>query len=131
MVVLPLALACFAFQSILSPVANLLAIPVTELLVVPLALLGALLDPLVPSFAGVVLRVGAQLMKWVFDVLHWLASADLLFTPAREPSITALLGAFVGIAVLLSPMTLRLRLTGLLWLSPLLMPRHRRRRSAD
>lgn len=121
-VVLPLALACFAFQSVLSPLANLVAIPVTGFFVVPLILFGVLVDPLLPQFAGEVLRLAAQLMEFVFVVLRWLATADLIFTAARAPSAIALFGALVGVAVLLSPMTWRLRLLGLAWLAPLLMP---------
>lgn len=121
-VVLPLALACFGFQSWLSPLANLLAIPITGLLVVPLTLSAVLLEPIVPAVAEQLVRLAATLMQGVFVVLDWLAAIDLVFMPANAPSIGALLAALIGVAVLLSPMALRVRLIGLFWLAPLVVP---------
>lgn len=121
-VMLPLALACFAYQSLLSPIANLFAVPVTGLLIVPLTLLAVVIDPLLPELAGAVLRAAALLMQWIFVLLAALKDLDWLYTPPRAPSSLVLLGALMGVTVLLSPVGLRLRLIGLFWLAPLVAP---------
>ena len=121
-VILPLALACFAYQSLLSPIANLFAVPITGLLIVPLTLLAVVIDPLLPELAGIALRAAAVLMHWVFVLLEALKDLDWLYTPPRAPTPLVLLGALIGVAVLLSPVGLRLRLTGLFWLAPLIVP---------
>ncbi|MFT5446241.1 MAG: competence protein ComEC [Gammaproteobacteria bacterium] len=122
LVMLPLALACFAYQSLLSPIANLFAVPVTGLLVVPLTLLAVVIDPLLPELAGAALRAAALLMQWVFVLLAALKDLGWLYTPPRAPSALVLLGALIGVTVLLSPVGLRLRLIGLFWLAPLIVP---------
>lgn len=115
---LPLLLALGLPVSASGPLANLVAVPVVGLLVVPLALVGTLLLP-VPS-------VGAALLwaaGWVLDLLFELLMLLALWLPAWLPSALpfwAWLLVALGALVLLLPAALPMRSLGALLLLPLL-----------
>lgn len=61
-VLFPLAVLCFSYQSLAAPLANLLAVPVTGALAVPLILAGLALDAAAPVPGGVLLRAGGHVL---------------------------------------------------------------------
>lgn len=100
----------------LAPLANLIAIPVVGLLVVPLTLLGALVMAIAPD-AVLLLDVAAWLMGWVLQGLEWLA---LHSPPGDVPALPnwALILAVLAAFVLVLP-----RGSGVRWLAlPMLVP---------
>lgn len=115
---LPLLLALGLPVSASGPLANLLAVPVVGLLVVPLALLGTLLLPVPWLGAGLLWLAGAAL-----DLLFSLLAQLALWLPAWLPStlpLWAWLLVALGALVLLLPAALPLRSLGALLLLPLL-----------
>jgi competence protein ComEC len=115
---LPLLLALGLPVSVSGPLANLLAVPVVGLLVVPLALLGTLLLPL-PGVGAALLWVAG----WLLDVLFELLARLALWLPAWLPSDLpwwAWLLVALGSLVLLLPAALPMRSLGVLLLLPLL-----------
>jgi competence protein ComEC len=70
---LPLMLAMFQQLSLVAPLANMLAVPVFDLLLVPLTLLGALALGVAPDVAGLLFQLAAWLLHWLWQVLTWLA----------------------------------------------------------
>jgi competence protein ComEC len=115
---LPLLLALGLPVSASGPVANLVAVPVVSLLVVPLALLGTLLLPL-PEIAFVLLGVAG----WVLDLLFILLAQLAVWLPAWLPSALpfwAWLLVACGALLLLLPAALPVRSLGVLLLLPLL-----------
>ncbi|MFZ3153159.1 DNA internalization-related competence protein ComEC/Rec2 [Pseudomonas sp.] len=115
---LPLLLALGLPVSASGPLANLLAVPVVGLLVVPLALLGTLLLPL-PGVGAALLWVAGWVLGLLFSLLTQLA----LWLPAWLPSVLpfwAWLLVALGALVLLLPAALPMRSLGALLLLPLL-----------
>lgn len=110
----PLTLILFQQLSLVGFVANLVAIPVVTLLVMPLSLLGVLLPPL--------WALGAAVLQGLLQLLSWLAAVPWAqwFVPAA-PAWAALLG-LAGGALLVLPLPWGVRLLGLPLLLPLLAP---------
>ncbi len=110
----PLTLLFFQQVSLVGFVANLVAIPLVTLVVMPLSLLGVLLSPLWSLDA----LVAAALLR----ALAWLAALPWAqWTVPAAPAWAALLGLAGGLVVVL-PLPWRLRLLGLPLLLPLLAP---------
>jgi competence protein ComEC len=109
----PLMLVLFKQVSLVSPVANAIAIPVVSFVVTPLALAGALW----PGDAV------ARLAHWVFEclmaVIAPLAAAPAAVWQQHAPAEWTLPLALAGIAWLLLPRGAPARLQGLLLLAPM------------
>lgn len=118
----PLTIVLFRQVSVVSPLANAVAIPVVSLAVTPLALVGAafvlLPEPLasfaVPSFA---------LAHWLFDMLaaalQALVAIPWASVPIAAPPTWALALAVGGVLWLLAPPGWPLRWAAATWLLPL------------
>ncbi|WP_307731707.1 DNA internalization-related competence protein ComEC/Rec2 [Pseudoduganella sp. SL102] len=96
----PLTMLLFAQVSVISPVANAIAIPVVSLLVTPLALAGGLLpEPL----ATPLLVLAHELMRWLAVALQWLGAAPLAVWHAPVPPWWLFAFALAGTLWLLAP----------------------------
>lgn len=112
----PLVLAFFGEVSLIGAAANLVAIPLFSLIVVP-GLLGGLLVTAVWPAAGVlVLTYGASLLAGVMTVLRDLAGMELAAWAAADFGLLPAVLAATGIAWLLAPRPIPAR-----WAAPLLM----------
>ncbi|HOM12234.1 MAG TPA: DNA internalization-related competence protein ComEC/Rec2 [Rubrivivax sp.] len=110
----PLSLVFFQQVSLVGFAANLVAIPLVTLAVVPLTLAGIAAPPL--------WLLASALVQAMLHGLHWLAALPLgLWTAAAAPAWAAAAGLLGG-ALLLLPLPWRLRLLGLPLLLPLLAP---------
>src|SRR5574340_12730 len=110
----PALLLLFQQVSLISPLANAIAIPVVSWLVTPLALLGVIVPPL--------WQVSAWLMAWLGQGLIWAGELPWAVASRPAPEGGALLLAMAGTLWLLLPRGFPLRaMGGLLWL-PLLLP---------
>jgi competence protein ComEC len=112
-VMLPLVVALFQEYSLVSPLANAIAIPVVGWIVVPLAIAGAFLD-LGPAL-GAAHGTLAALMGPLGTLAAW---PHAMFETHAPPAWTVAL-ALLGCAWLLAPRGVPLRSLGLLWLLPL------------
>jgi len=114
---MPLLLSLFQEVSLVSPLANAVAIPLISLVAVPLSLLAAVIPwPLVASVAHAVVAG----VMWVLEGL--LRLPQPLFH-AAAPSLPALLLALAGAGLLLLPRGLPGRWLGWLLFLPLFFPR--------
>jgi competence protein ComEC len=112
---LPLLVAMFGQTSIVSPIANAIAIPVISLLVVPVSILGALLP------FDAVLQAAHGILALCMQFLHWVAAFPLAtWQQAAAPAWAALL-AIAGVLWLLLPRGLPQRWLGFLLLLPMLL----------
>lgn len=110
----PVLFLLFQQVSLISPLANAVAIPLVSWLVTPLALLGVLVPPM--------WHVAAWLMEWLGSGLAWAGSLPLAVTTLPAPPWWAALLALTGTVWMLLPRGFPLRMLGLvLWL-PLLFP---------
>lgn len=110
---LPLLLAMFGQASIISPLANALAIPVISLIVVPLSIVGSLLP----------IDFVLQLAHWVLDIcmqgLQWLANLPMAVWQQSAPSVWTVIIAAFGALWLLLPRGFPQRWLGLILFLPL------------
>ena len=110
----PVLFLLFQQVSLISPLANAVAIPLVSWLITPLALLGVLIAPL--------WHAAAWLMAWLGAGLAWAGSLPLAVTSLPAPGAWAIVLALIGTVWMLLPRGFPLRVLGLaLWL-PLLFP---------
>ena len=111
---LPALLALFQQFSLVSPLANALAIPLVSLVVTPLALLGSLplLDPL--------LFLAHAVTAWMMIFIDWLAALPLASWLQAAPPVWAVMLALAGGLWLLLPRGFPSRWLGVLAFLPLL-----------
>jgi competence protein ComEC len=110
----PVLFLLFQQVSLISPLANAVAIPLVSWLITPLALLGVLVPPL--------WHAAAWLMEWLGVALAWAASLPLAVATLPAPAGWAAALALLGTVWLLLPRGFPLRLLGLLLWLPLLFP---------
>ena len=121
---LPLMLVMFQQVSLVAPLANMLAVPVFDLMAVPLTLTGALLLNLFPDwFAGYFFKLAAGLLHGLWQALTWLADVSFSQWTQPAPSWWALLCGVVGVILLLAPRGWPARWVGAVWLLPLVLVR--------
>ena len=120
---LPPTLLFFQQFPVLSPLANLIAIPWVGCTVLPLSLLAALLTPFSETLQSVVLELAAMTMEGLWQILRGLdqwPALTLLYRPA--PPLWTLAFALLGVALWLAPRGLPIRWLGLPLCLPLLWP---------
>jgi len=111
----PMLLAFFQEMSLVSPLANALAIPLVSLVVVPLTLAGAFLP--LPAL----LDAAHTLMAWLMVPLEWLASLPGSVLQTHHPAAWTVAVAVAGCAWLLAPRGVPMRTCGAIWIAPLFL----------
>ena len=110
---LPMLLALFQEFSLVSPLANGLAIPIVSLIVVPLAIAGAFL-PL-----PFLLDVAHGVMLALMSPLERLADLPLAMVESHAPAAWTIAAGVAGCAWLLAPRGVPLRSLGAAWMAPM------------
>ncbi len=119
----PLTMLLFAQFSVISPLANAVAIPLVSLVVTPLALLGSLLPQ--PA-AGLLLGTAHEAVRLLAHGLQWLSGLSFAVWSAPTPPWWIFCGALFGTLWMLAPRGWPVRwLGGASWI-PLLaaLPSH-------
>lgn len=109
----PLLLALFQQVSLVSPVANALAIPLVSLIVVPLVLLGAMLPTEVPLWLAHIAMDGTM------RFLEWLSALPQAVWIQHAPPAWAIVLAMLGAVWLLLPRGFPARWPGALLMLPM------------
>ena len=110
---LPFLITMFGQTSLVSPVANAVAIPVISLIVVPLSILGSLI-PL-----DFILYSANWVLEFSMIGLNWLANHPLAVWQQAAPSAWAIILSGFGVLWLLLPRGFPQRWLGLILLAPL------------
>nr|WP_314607241.1 DNA internalization-related competence protein ComEC/Rec2 [uncultured Janthinobacterium sp.] len=113
----PLTMLLFSQVSLVSPVANALAIPVISLVVTPLSLAGSMLPA--PLSDGLLLLAHA-IVQMLAQVLDWLGARRFAVWTAPAPPMWSFCWALFGTAWLLAPRGWPHRWAGMLGWLPLL-----------
>lgn len=119
----PLLLAAFGGVSLLSPVANAIAIPLFTLIVVPVVLLGACVASVSVPAAEWVLALPVALLQWSWPLLQWLAEQPLALWYFPQASLAAFCALVAGSTLLVMPGIWPVRLAGVLLCLPVLLHR--------
>jgi len=109
----PLTLVIFQQVSLVSPLANAVAIPLVSLVVTPLALLGAVLPFDVP------LHLAHWLLEWLLPLLEFLAGIEGAVWTQHAPAAWTVPLAMLGACWLLAPRGIPARVIGATLLLPL------------
>ena len=112
---IPLLLALFQQVSIVSPVANAIAIPVVSLVVVPLTLIGLLLP------FDLVLQLAHWVMATCGAMLEWMSALPVAVWQQHAPPLWTVVVAMIGVLWLLLPRGFPARWIGAAGLLPLLL----------
>ncbi|MBB5393491.1 MULTISPECIES: DNA internalization-related competence protein ComEC/Rec2 [unclassified Herbaspirillum] len=114
----PLTVLLFGQYSLVSPIANAVAIPLVGLVVTPLSLLGSIL----PAFAAEwVLQVPHQLLVWLAGFLGWLEALPFAVWETPLPSWWMFLLALGGTLLVLAPRGWPARWLGVFGWLPLIL----------
>ncbi len=113
----PLTLVLFQQASLVSPLANAIAIPVVSLVVTPLALAGAVVPFDLP------LHLASRILEWLMRALEWLAAADAAVWRQHAPAAWTVALACAGAAWMLAPRGVPGRGLGVVLALPLLAVR--------
>ncbi|WP_223851287.1 ComEC/Rec2 family competence protein [Cupriavidus pauculus] len=115
----PFSLLLFGQVSVVSAIANAVAIPIVSIVVTPLSLLGAVAPPPVAHLA---LTVAHQAMAWLADALAWLAAPAWAVWEAAQAGPLAMGLASIGVFLLLLPDGDRaMRAYGALLMAPMIL----------
>lgn len=120
LIMLPLTAAFFHQVSLVSPIANLIAIPWVTITVVPVILLGVLCYPLSFEIAAMCWWLAEQSLYYLMQLLSWLADIPWAAFTLPEVPWFVLLSAGVGILLLCLPSGVRERWLGFVLLLPLI-----------
>jgi len=115
---LPMTLALFQEVSVISPIANAIAIPVISWVVVPITLLGALLPT---GLADLLLHLAHLVMSVTYELLLWLAALPNAVWQSHAPATWTVVIAMLGVVVIMMPRGLPLRGLGVLALLPMFL----------
>jgi len=116
----PLLLLFFQQVSLIAPLANLVAVPVISLLVVPLALLAVIIMFILPSMASKLFFLVDHVLQGLWWLLAYLAEIPMASINHALPSYWALLFAVPGILLLLAPAGIPVRWLSLVMFLPLI-----------
>lgn len=114
----PLTMLLFGQVSLVSPVANALAIPLVSFIVTPAALVGSVLPA---PLSGWILVAAHECVVWLAQAMAWLAALPAAVWSAPLPAWGIFAAALAGTAWLLAPRGWPLRWLGLAGWLPLLL----------
>ena len=112
---IPLLLGLFQQASLVSPFANAFAIPLVSLVVVPLALLGAVLP--IESM----LWLAHTVMAWTMVLLEWLSALPQAVWTQHAPPAWSIVAGMIGVLVILLPRGFPARWLGFVMLLPMFL----------
>ena len=110
---IPPLLMMFQQVSIVSPVANAVAIPAVSLVVVPLTLIGVALP------FDLILHLAHAVMGWCTALLEWLSTLPEAVWQQHAPPAWSAIVAIAGLALLLAPRGVPARWLGMAGLLPM------------
>lgn len=117
----PLLLLFFRQVSLVSPLANLLAVPVLGTLLIPLCLFATLLLSLIPPLGVWVLGLAEVIFGYAWRVLEWLSALPWAQWSKADPPLWTVPFALLGVGLLLAPRGIPARWLGGVLLLPALL----------
>ena len=99
----PLLLVAFGSLSLVSPLANAMAVPLFTIVLVPLVLVGSLAAACWPPAGAGILGIAAQLLDLLWPVLEWLATRSFAVWHFPQLPIPEVVALCCGALLLLLP----------------------------
>ncbi len=117
---LPISVLLFQQGSLISPLANMLMIPLVGLLIVPMLLIASLLSPMSVSVSGWLFNIAGQIFDYCWPLLDWLAQNPLASWQQASLPLPHSLLALLGGLLLILPRGFPLKAAGLILLFPMI-----------
>jgi competence protein ComEC len=117
----PLMFATFGMTSLISPLANFIAIPWVGFLVLPFSFLGIIFGMVSTALGVFFLELADSLLGLLWPVLRWISELPIATFSNRTHSLLSIILAFVGVLLLLLPRGFPGKMVGLVWLLPLFL----------
>lgn len=115
----PLLLASFGNLSLVAPFANVVAVPLFTLLIVPSVLIGTVAAALHPILGAIVFRVPLWVLDASWPMFQALADRSMSVWHAPQPSWPVFAALLCGVLLLIVPAIWPVRLVGLLLCLPI------------
>ena len=115
---LPVLLFFFQRVSIIAPIANIIAVPVVSLIVVPLSLFALILLQIVPEMAAYILHFIDLVLQALWQVLLYLVELPMASIVRPKPQVWQMIIAMLGVLLLLAPRGIPGRFLGIILLLP-------------
>lgn len=119
---IPLLIFLFQQASIVSPFANLIAIPMVSFLVVPLTLLATSMASFLPGLASTLFSLADTILNILWWFLSYLADTPVSQWYGVKPDLLSLCLASLGFILLLTPKGWPAKYLGFFLLLPLIWP---------
>ena len=119
---IPLLIFLFQQASIVSPLANLIAIPIVSFLVVPLTLLATSMASFLPGLASILFSLADTILNALWWFLSYLANTPVSQWYGVKPDLLSLCLASLGFILLLTPKGWPAKYLGLFLIIPLIWP---------
>jgi len=119
----PLLLTAFGSVSLISPVANAIAIPLFTLVLVPAVLLGGCAASLSLPAGEWILALPTHVLQWTWPVMQWLAKCPLAVWHFPQPPVAAFVAMVIGVVLLVAPGIWPTRLAGVVLCLPVMLHR--------
>lgn len=120
---IPISLFLFQQTSLVAVLANMLAIPVVGLLVVPLLLGGIVMAPVSGWLSAHLIQLSGLLVQWLLNFLNVLSDSSWSLLYAPQPDFAAMVFAIGGLLFLFMPRGIPGRQLSIIFLLPLLVNR--------
>lgn len=127
----PVTLLLFQKTSLVSPLANFVAVPWISLVVVPLVLLGSLLLVIAPALGTLLLELANGSLGWVWPFLQWCAALPASQLYHAFTADWVVIPATIGVVWLLAPRGWPGRWLGGVWLATAFLLPHPRPASGE
>ncbi len=112
---IPLILILFQQISLVSPLANALAIPLVSLMITPLTLIGLM------PFGEIILWIAGKILLFLMLYLNWLSHFSFAIWEQQAPNLVSVILGFLGIGLLLLPHGFAGKYFGTVFLLPLFL----------
>jgi competence protein ComEC len=109
---LPIVAVAFGSQSLVSPLANAVAVPLFTLVLVPLNLIGTFMASLWPAMGGVLLDLASHVLQWCWPLMVWLGHWSDAVWHFPQLDLWHLAALTVGAALIILPGIWATRLAG-------------------
>ncbi|MDH5423813.1 MAG: DNA internalization-related competence protein ComEC/Rec2 [Gammaproteobacteria bacterium] len=120
-VLMPLGFYFFQQTSLIALLANIVAIPLVGMLILPLLMLALLLAPLHDGLSAIFIAISADCLSYLLMLLRYLADFEYAVWVHSETSFIALLLAMIGLLILFAPTAFPARFLSVFLLMPLLL----------
>jgi len=118
----PMVLSAFGYLSLISILANIIAIPYIGFITIPLVLIGTVLLLVSPFLASLFLQTAAYLLDILWLYLEELSTIDWAVWHSTIPSVGATVLAMLGVIIILLPRGFPAKWLGSICFLPLLFP---------